>query len=180
MVFKFLNYYEKIIKIKDSNRISDGIEIKDNEIILYALNTKPQSLVFYDLNKKEKIKTLNNLNLYIKWCVGSRIIKLNDEEVAIAGKGKVYLIDINNYVILNEINSDNSCECILKLSNNLFLTGDESGTIIKYRSENKKLIKDSLKNNSYEESIVSMTIKDNMIFCCGRGNNGIKIWKIIK
>ena len=51
----------------------------------------------------------------------------------------------------------------------------------KYRSVNKKLIKDSWKNDSYgKESIVSMTIKDNMIFCCGRNNNGIKIWKINK
>ena len=44
-------------------------------------------------------------------------------EVAIGGDGKVYLIDINNYLILHEINSDYN-NCILKLSNNLFLIGD--------------------------------------------------------
>ena len=35
-----------------------------------------------------------------------RIIKLYNDEVAVAGDEKVYLIDINNYLILNEINSD--------------------------------------------------------------------------
>ena len=77
---------------------------KLNEIILYALNTYPQSLVFYNLIKNKKIKTLNNLNLAIGY--SCRIIKLNDNEVAVAGDKKVYLIDINNYLILHEINSD--------------------------------------------------------------------------
>ena len=139
------NKYEKIDEFKDSNKLSDGLEIKDNEIILYALETNPQSLVFYNLIKNEKIKTLINLILYII-DVGYRIIKLNNDEVAVAGNGKVYLIDINNYLILNEINSDYSNYCILKLSNNLFLIGDRNGTITQYKIENKKLIKESFKN----------------------------------
>ena len=60
---------------------------------------------------------------------GYRIIKLNNNEVAVAGDKKVYLIDFNNYLILNEINSDTTNYCILKLSNNLFLTGDNNYSI---------------------------------------------------
>ena len=63
----------------------------NNEKILYLLDTNPQSIVFYNLNKKEKIITLNNLELISGWLC--RIIKLNENEVAIAGNGKVYLID---------------------------------------------------------------------------------------
>ena len=100
--------------------------------------TNPRSLVFYNLIKKEKIKTLNNLKLFITNLI--RIIKINDNEVAVAGDGKVYLIDINNYLILHEINSDCLNYCILKLSNNLFLIGDSNGTITQYKIENKKLI----------------------------------------
>ena len=58
-----------------------------------------------------------------------RISKLNNNEIAIAGNKKVYLIDIKNYLILNEINTDYNNYCILKLSNNLFLIRDEKGTI---------------------------------------------------
>ena len=170
----FVNYYEKIIKIKDSNRISDGIEIKDNEIILYALNTKPQSLVFYDLSKNKKIITLDNLKLYID-CL-CRIEKINDNEVVAAGDGKVYLIDINNYLILNEINTDYCNYCILKLSNNLFLIGDKKGTISQFKIENKQLIKESFKNNSHKDAIYSMTILDDMIISGGNCSNEIKIW----
>ena len=36
---------------------------------------------------------------------GTRMIKLNDEEIAIGGNKKVYFIDINKYQILFEISS---------------------------------------------------------------------------
>ena len=98
------NKYEKINEFKDINQLSDGLEIKDNEI-LYELNTYLDSLVFYNLDKNKKIKILNDLKLTIT-DIGYRIIKLNDDEVALAGYKKVYLIDINNYGILNEINCD--------------------------------------------------------------------------
>ena len=108
--------------------------------------TKPQSLVFYNLNKNGKIKTLNNLNLCI-WNVGERIIKINNDEIAIAGFKKVYLIDINNYSILNEINTDCLNNCILKLLNNIFLIGDEKGAISQFKIENKKITKNHQKIN---------------------------------
>ena len=133
------------------------------------------SLVFYNLIKNEKIKTLNNLKLLID-SVGYRIIKLNNDEVAVAGDGKVYLIDINNYLILNEINTDYRNDCILKLSNNLFLIGDENGTITQYKIGNKKIIKESFKLKSHEW-IYSMTLLNEMIITGGDDENGIKIWK---
>ena len=140
------------------------------------MKTNPQSIVFYNLNKKEKIKTLNNLQLYISNL--NRIIKINDNEVAVAGNGKVYLIDINNYLILHQINSDCLNKCILKLSNNLFLIGDENGTITQYKIENKKLIKESYKNKSHEnKNIFAMTVLNDMIISGNGSNNEIKIWK---
>ena len=153
------NKYEKIEEFKDNYWLSDGLEIKDNEIILYALY--PQSLVFYNLIKKEKIKTLNNLKLWINYIC--RIIKINENEIVIAGDKKVYLIDINNYLILNEINTDYLNYCILKLSNNLFLIGDINGTIGQFKIINKKIIKESIKNKSHEKEIRTMAIIDDII-----------------
>ena len=180
------NKYEKIEEFKDNNNdyyLSDGLEIKDNEIILYAVATDPESLVFYNLNKNEKIKTLNNLNLFIQ-SFGYRIIKLNNDEVAIAGDKKVYLIDIINYLdinknlILHEIDYDYCNKSILKLSNKIFLTGDNKGTITQYKIENNKIIKDSYKNKSHENGISSMCIlNDNMIISGDGDKNEIKIWK---
>ena len=90
-----------------------------------------------DLNKNEKIKTLNDLNLSID-ISGEKTIKLNDDEIVVAGNKKAYLIDINNYEILHEINTNFYNCSILKLSNNLFLVGDENGNITQYKIENKK------------------------------------------
>ena len=145
-------------------------------ILLYELNAKPKSLVFYDLNKNKKIKTLNNLNLTIA-SAGERITKINNDEIAIAGYKKVYLIDINNYSILNEIDSDCCNYCILKLSNNLFLIGDENGTISQFKIINKKINKESFKIKSHENQIYSMTIMNDMIISGGSLSNEIKIWK---
>ena len=91
-------------------------------------------------------------------------------------KKKVYLIDINNYLILNEINSDYKNNCILKLSNNLFLIGDKNGIITQYRIENKKIIKESLKK-SHENYIYSLTILNDMIISGSYWSKEIKIWK---
>ena len=160
-----------------SNWLSDGLEIKDNEEILYSLVTEPssleKSLVFYNLKKNEKIKTLNYLNIWSS-NTGERIIKLNNEIIAIAGGQKVYLI--NKYSILNEINSVYINYSILKLTNNLFLIGDENGIITQYRIENTNIIKESLKK-SHENEIYSLTILNDMIISGSLNSNEIKIWK---
>ena len=168
------NKYEKINEFKDTNDLSDGIEIKYNEI-LYSLNTEPQSIVFYDLNLNTKIKTLNNLNLIIN--ILYHITKLNDKEVVVAGDKIVYLIDIENYLILCKFNSNDYSKCILKLSNNLFLIGDTNGTITQYRIKNKQIIKESYKNKSHDDRLYSMTILNNMIISGNGKKNEIKIWK---
>ena len=65
---------------------------------------------------------------------------------------------------------------MLKISNNLFLSGDKKGTITQYRIENKKLIKQSWKNKSHEGFVYSMIMLNDMVIS-GGGNNDIKIWK---
>ena len=66
--------------------------------------------------------------------------------------------------------------CILKLSNILFLIGDENGTITQYKIENKKIIKESFKLKSHESCINSMTLLNEMIITGGYESE-IKIWK---
>ena len=154
--------------------LSDGIEIKDNEI-LYSLDTNPNSLVFFNLNKYNKIETLFNLKLCC-YIIGNRIIKLNSDEAIIAGDKIIYLLDINNYLVLNEIYSDYCNFCILKLSNDLVLIGDEKGIITQYKNKNKKLIKESQKKNSHKERIYSITKFNDMIISGGFKSNEIKFW----
>ena len=172
------NQYELIYQFKDISVICDGLETKDNEEILYSLNTYPQSLIFYNLNKNAKIKIFDNLNLTVSF-VGERIIKLNNNEIAIAGIQKVYLIDINKYCILNEITSDYCNLSILKLPNNILLIGDTNMTITQYRIDNNKIIKESFKNNTHENEswIYSLTFLNDMIISGGFNSNKIKIWK---
>ena len=122
---------------------------------------------------------LIELNLFPKLLLGftCRIIKLNDNKIVVAGDEKVYLVDINNYLILHEINTNSFNDCILRLSNNLFLIGDENGTITQYKIENKIIIKESSKIKSHENRIYSMTLLDDMIISGGKDSNEIKFWK---
>ena len=172
-IWKWNKNYENIKTIKDLNELSDGLEIKENEL-LYAVKTKPQSLVFFDLNRYEKIKTINNLKLYING-VGFRIIKLTDDEIFVTGDKKIYLIDTIYYQILHDIDCDSCCYSILKLNYNLFLVGDESGSITQYKINDKKIIKESMKNEIHEKWISSIVMLDNIIITAG--NNLIKFWK---
>ena len=167
------NKYNKINEFKDINQLSDGLEYKYNEI-LYALNTNPQSLVFYNLKKSEKITTLNNLNLSINSLC--RIIKLNNDQIVVAGYNKIYLVDINNYVILNEINSNRN-DSIIKISHDLFLIGEENGTISQFRVKNKQINKESYIKEAHDNSIWSIIYLNDMIISGGFGSNLIKIWK---
>ena len=85
---------------------------------------------------------------------------------------------MNNYQIIDQINYDYCNRSILKLSNNLFLTGDSNGTSTQYKIENKKLFKESYKNNSHDNNwIFAMTILNDMIISGCTSNNEIKIWK---
>ena len=68
-------------------------------------------------------------------------------------------------------------ECILKLSNELFFIGDKNGTINQYKIVNKKIIKESSKTKTHENSIRSMTLLNDMIISGGKDSNDIKIWK---
>ena len=67
---------------------------------------------------------------------------------------------------------------ILKLSNKLFLTGDEKGTITQYKIKNKKLFKESSKYKAHENHIFSMALINNVIISGGMNSNDIKFWKI--
>ena len=158
------NKYKLINEFKDSFELSDGLEIKENETISYAMKSTPQSLIFYDLNSDEKIKTLNNLNLKISYL--NRTIKLNNNEIVVAGFNKIYLIDCNKYSILNEIFCDTIC-CVLKFSNNLFFTGNSKGEIVQYKIENKKIGKKLSKKNSNKSSIYSMTVLNDFVITGG-------------
>ena len=172
------NRYEKMKEFIESNFLSDGLETKDNEEILYSLNTYPQSLVFFNINKNVIITELNNLYLSISY-VGERITKLNDNEIAIAGGKSVYLIDINSYCILNEINTVFLNLSILKLTNNIFLIGDANTGITQYRTYNNIIIRESFKNNIHENEswIYSLAFINGMIITGGFNSNQIKIWK---
>lgn len=173
------NKYEQINQIFDRYNTTanslDGLEIKDNEILYISIATPQPSLAFFNLDKNEKIKCITNLNIYYDW-LGNRIIKLSDDKVVVGGDKKIYLLDINKYLVLHEIDTDQCNYCMLKISNNLFLSGDKKGTITQYRIENKKLIKQSWKNKSHEGFVYSMIMLNDMVIS-GGGNNDIKIWK---
>ena len=166
------NKFQLIFGNKENNWLYNGIEIKDNEI-LYDIY--PSMLVFYNLNKNSKISTLHNLNLTFGYN-GIRIIKLNNEEVIIAGNKIIYLIDIKIYQIINEIYTYNINLCIIKLSSDLFLIGDYNGTLNQYRIKKKKIIKESSKHNVHVNWILSMTVTDDIIVSSG-SDSDIIIWK---
>ena len=165
------NLFKSTLTKKENNPLYNAIQTKENEL-LYEIPDS-STIIFFDLNKNEKITTLNNLNL-INFFYGKRMEKLNDKEIILAGNKIIYLIDVINYQILNKIETNDINVCIINIKNETFLSSSNNGIITQYKIQNRKFIKESLKNFKFENNINSMIFLDNKIII---GKNDITILK---
>ena len=72
----------------------------------------------------------------------------------IGGKNKIYLVNINQYRIIREIEQPfTKVHGYCMLNENIFLSGDSIGTIKQWKLEGDNLILVSAKDNAHDESI---------------------------
>ena len=70
------------------------------------------------------IKNLNKLdNLELAEC---EFCMLNEKILYVSGEEIIYLVDVNSYSILNSIKCGSNMSSILKLSNEIIITGDQN------------------------------------------------------
>ena len=166
-------HYEDIYKSnKEDYYILDIIEINDNEFV-YNVGHSNADIVFFDILKKEKKEVLKNFEL--SYYIGTHFILMDNKmKLVIGGNKKIYILDVINYNICEEINYNSIVTSVLKIDENNFLIGYENGYINHYNLNESKLI--SVKKFFNENIIYSILITNNKNLIIAADNYEIKIF----
>ena len=158
--------------IKESISFEDLIrfilEVKENEVVLYL--SEVGKIIFYNLENKSQ-QILDNLEL-----VECEFCMLNEKILYVSGQEKIYLVDIENYNLSNSIKCGSNMSSIFKLSNDIFITGDQN-YLYQWKFENNSLDLIYTKKNCHLTWIRGIIkLQDGNIITCS-DDKTIKIWE---
>ena len=159
-------------KMQESVHFEDLIrfiyEVKENEVVLYL--SEVSKIVFYNLDKKSQ-QILDNLELAeCEFCM------LNEKTLYVSGEEIIYLVDVNNYSILNSIKCGSNMSSILKLSNDIIITGDQN-YLYQWKFEENNLNLIYTKKNCHLTWIRGIIkLHDGNLVTCS-DDKTIKIWE---
>ena len=158
------------------NDVFSILSIKKNILVFGSFENK--SITFWDYEKNEIIKELKNIktNGFI-----NSISLINEFLLGVGGHEFIYLIDIKNYQILINFETISYVYCLIKLSDDTFLTGEDCGKIRNWKLSKDIIILIDTKEKILDNYITSIIQPDDntLIFCSTSSfNEGIEIYKI--
>ena len=165
------NLYSLESTIKVPISIYNILEVLDNKLVV-ALS---EELKLFDLKTRAFIKELKGVKCYGDW-VNDNICLLKDNYLSVCGNSFIYVVDLVQFKIVNQLNTNSNNICLLFWDNALF-TGTDRGIIQEYIVKDFNLIKISYKEKCHQKCIWQI-IKDeegNLISCSH--DNYIKVWK---
>ena len=167
----YYNNYYKNIDLFDEG-IVDILEIKENILASYLYNKS--TIIFWNIKEKEEIKKIGFIE-----CSLSNKILTKFENILIIGGKYIYLINIDNYELINSIKISFYISCILPLEKEkVFLTGDNNGNLIQWKYENKNISLYSKKEKIHNKFIISLSKYDNnKIISCSNEIDILTIWE---
>ena len=118
-------------EIKCESQVVDIIKISDNEILCYCIN----SFDFYNIEKGKEPNKLVNISTSCSWPYNNVMIKLTDNIVisgGYSGNSALQIIDIKNRKKIKDINHSSTISSVVKVTNSIFLAGDNNGNIIRF------------------------------------------------
>ena len=158
------------------NDVFSILSIKKNILVFGSFENK--SITFWDYEKNEIIKELKNIktNGFI-----NSISLINEYLLGVGGHEFIYLIDIKNYQILINFETISYVYCLIKLSNDTFLTGEDCGKIRNWKLSKDIIILIDTKEKILDNYVTSIIQPDDntLIFSSTSSfNEGIEIYKI--
>ena len=96
------------------------------------------------------------------------------KDVYVLGQDKITIIDIYNKNIIREIQENGTHRCLLKLNDNILLSGKD-GDIIEWKISENNLKLVGKKEKAHQSSIIEIIRFNNSIASCSNDNT-IKIW----
>ena len=168
------NEYKKDYQISTDGVCYSFIQTKENEICYSSSNKK---LYFFDLLERKIKAKIDNINgfshSYCEWLI--MIIK---DLLLIPGENKLFIVNINHYNLVREINVPDSgfiSSCCM-LNQAMLITGDYNKTLRQWRIEGDNLIQIYKKDNSHGDQILSLVNLGNKLIVSGSSDKLIKVW----
>ena len=152
-------------------KFKEMIGVKPGELVLCGNKDKIQ---FFDLNSKE-LKEIINIHKDIRFYISNLLCMMNERWLCVGGRDKITIIDVYNKNIIREVEENGAHICLLKLNDNILLTGTSSGNITQWKIEENNLTFVSKKENSHQKSIREIIYFNNFIVSCS-GDFSIKAW----
>ena len=175
------NNYKLSKKLENPNNQIESLIESEKYAQLICGSFQDCIIYFYDIGN---FILINKLDVFINRCIRALNI-INEDFLIAAGYGYIYLIDIKNHEIINNINFEENIEfnCVYVMKNNNILisqfdSNSLSGNLIQYSfDENKKeLNKISSKIKMHDNYITTILELDNNIIITGGYDYLIKIW----
>ena len=170
---KYNNEYKKDYSISTNGSNGPIIQTKDNEICYYE---NFDNICFYDFINRIIIRKINNI------CVSSYIydslLMISKDLLLITGENQISIVNVNSYNIIRTIRVDNSswiCATCM-LNKDMILTGDANKRIIQWKIENDNLQLISMKGNSHNDWIITLSKLDKGHILSGSNDKSVKIW----
>ena len=172
--FKDNKEYKKDYQLSLGGVCDNIIQTKDNEI---CYSERPNKICFFDLLERKIKSTINNIREFNhtseEW-----FLMITKDLLLIPGDNKMFIINVNHYKLVREINVSNagfiSSGCLL--NENILITGDEKKTLRQWRIEDDNLILTSNKDNSHQGGIISIIKLGNGHIATGSEDQTIKYW----
>ena len=162
--------YKKDYSITTIGYVNNIIETKQNEIVY---STWGDEIIFFDLNKRKNKLIIENITAaWNSFCM------INNDLLLIGGVNMIYIINVNEYKKIRQIDIPNSdfIYATCKLNYNIIIIGDDYGNLMKWRIEKDNLILISKKENAHNSCItVILNLFNRHIVTCSEDNT-IKIW----
>ena len=163
---------EYSFRVDDNSYCSSMLQIKDNEIC-YSTNNK--KIHFYDLLQKKNNHSLSNIPKYNgrkEW-----FIMISKELLLVPGKNKIFIVDINEYILVRIIElPDSQWTCgVCMLNKNMLLTGDIILKQWKIEGDNLVLISKNEKAHDKNQINFLLNLGDGHVASCS-DDCSIKIW----
>ena len=146
------------------------IPVKKGELVIRGRKNKIQ---FFEINTR-KLKEIININGNISF-YSYLLCMINERCLCVGGSDKIYLIDVYNKTLIKEVSESGSHYCLLKLNDNILLTGKDNGDITQWKIEENNLIFISKKEKAHQDWIGELIRFDDLIISCSY-DNSIKIW----
>ena len=165
--------YKKDFQLSTSGNCTTVIQTKENEICYSERNN--DRICFYNILEKKIKSSINNVSKYSEY--KENFIMIKDYILAIPGKNKISLININEYKIIKIIEvPDSGWISGVCLFNNILFTGDDSNTIRQWKIEDDNLVLIWKKEKVHDGPIITLLNMGNGHMASGSQDNSIKIW----